>query len=114
MMEEERESYKYYAFISYSHKDQKIARKLQKSLESYHLPSALQKANPELPKKLTPVFLDESDLVSIGSLDESLKKIWTAQTISLSFVLLTARNQNMLMRKSVTSLRPAGRIILSR
>ena len=74
MMEEERESYKYYAFISYSHKDQKIARKLQKSLESYHLPSALQKANPELPKKLTPVFLDESDLVSIGSLDESLKK----------------------------------------
>ncbi|MBR4195750.1 MAG: toll/interleukin-1 receptor domain-containing protein [Synergistaceae bacterium] len=64
----ENQSFKYYAFISYSHKDQKIAKKLHKHLEHYHLPSALRKSNPNLPKKLSPVFIDESDLVARGTL----------------------------------------------
>ena len=34
----ESKGFKYYAFISYSRKDKKIARKLQKHLEHYHLP----------------------------------------------------------------------------
>ena len=67
------EGFKYYAFISYSHKDKKIAKKLQKRLESYHLPSSLQKSFPTLPKKLTPVFIDESNLVATGSLKAALQ-----------------------------------------
>ena len=70
----EQKEFKYYAFISYSHKDQKIARKLQKRLEKYHLPAALQKKHPGLPKKLSPVFIDELDLVGIGTLKESLQE----------------------------------------
>ncbi|MBR0168631.1 MAG: toll/interleukin-1 receptor domain-containing protein [Synergistaceae bacterium] len=54
---------KYYAFISYSHKDQKIAKKLQTRLQHYHLPTSLRKANPDLPKNLRPIFIDESNLV---------------------------------------------------
>ena len=66
-------NFKYYAFISYSHKDKDIAMKLQKRLERYHLPSTLQKSNPDLPKKLRPVFIDESDLVAKGTLKAALQ-----------------------------------------
>ena len=69
----ENEGFKYFAFISYSHKDKKIAKKLQKHLENYHLPSALQKSNPELPQNLRPVFIDESNLVARGSLQSALR-----------------------------------------
>ena len=69
----EKESFKYYAFISYSHKDKTIAKKLQKRLQSYHLPSKLQKNYPELPENLNPIFMDESNLVAVGTLKESLE-----------------------------------------
>ncbi|MBQ6969139.1 MAG: toll/interleukin-1 receptor domain-containing protein, partial [Synergistaceae bacterium] len=70
----EEKSYKYYAFISYSHKDKKIAQKLHKRLRSYHLPSTLIQKHPELPKKLGTIFLDEANLVANGgSLTESLR-----------------------------------------
>ena len=71
----EKKDFKYYAFISYSHKDKKTAQKLHKRLRSYHLPSALIHSHPELPKKLGDVFLDEAALVAKeGSLTESLRE----------------------------------------
>ena len=74
-MEAESEGFKYYAFISYSHKDKKTAQRLHKRLRSYHLPSKLIQSHPELPKKLGDVFLDEANLVAKdGSLTESLRK----------------------------------------
>jgi hypothetical protein len=48
--------YTYYAFISYTGKDEKWARWLQKNLESYRMPSSLLKENPELPSSIRPVF----------------------------------------------------------
>lgn len=68
----ENETFKYYAFISYSHRDMKVARKLQRRLERYHLPATLVKKNPGLPKKLSPIFRDETDIVGIGSLKKTL------------------------------------------
>ncbi|MBQ3653875.1 MAG: hypothetical protein II954_05615 [Synergistaceae bacterium] len=70
----ESRNFKYYAFISYSHKDKVIAKKLQRKLERYHLPSKLRKDNPGLPKKLEPIFLDESNLVAKGSLKTALQE----------------------------------------
>lgn len=67
------ESFKYYAFISYSHRDKKIAKKLQRRLEHYHLPAAVRKSNPDLPKKLSPIFIDDSDLVGVGTLKTALQ-----------------------------------------
>lgn len=68
------EGFKYYAFISYSHRDKKTAQRLHKRLRSYHLPSKLIQSHPELPKKLGEVFLDEANLVAKdGSLTESLR-----------------------------------------
>lgn len=63
----------YYAFISYNHKDAKWARQLQRQLEHYRLPSALCREQPDLPKRITPVFLDSSDLVARSSLLNSLR-----------------------------------------
>ena len=70
----ENKSFKYYAFISYSHKDKETANKLQKHLEKYHLSSALQKSNPNLPKKLRPIFIDTSDLIGKGTLKAALQE----------------------------------------
>ena len=70
----EDKGFKYHAFISYSHKDKKIAQRLHKRLRRYHLPSTLLKSHPELPKKLGTIFLDEANLVAKdGSLTESLR-----------------------------------------
>ena len=55
--------YTYYAFISYSHKDQKWAEWIQQAVEHYKLPSVIRKeAQKPLPKRMRPVFLDKTDL----------------------------------------------------
>lgn len=61
------EEYKYFAFISYSHKDKKEARALFRRLEYYRLPGKLvddykTKKNVHLPKKLVPVFIDDEEM----------------------------------------------------
>ena len=64
----------YSAFISYSHKDQKYAQNLQKKLESYRLPSALQHQIANKSKHpVAPVFRDATDLVA-GKLNENLRR----------------------------------------
>lgn len=55
--------YKYYAFISYSHKDAKWAKWIQDAVEHYKLPAIIRKEVKEpLPKKLSPVFRDATHL----------------------------------------------------
>ena len=49
-----------------------IARRMQHELESYKLPSAILKGKDRvLPKKISPIFRDETDL-SVGDLDKNL------------------------------------------
>lgn len=65
-------SYTYYAFISYSHRDEQWAKWIQKALESYRLPSTIERAHGNVfPKRLHPIFRDASDL-GTGKLVESL------------------------------------------
>lgn len=65
-------NFKYFAFISYSHKDKTFARKLQKKLVSYKLPHFIKKNNPLLPKRIKPVFRDETSLTT-GILDQKIE-----------------------------------------
>ena len=71
-------NFTYYAFICYSHKDAKWATWIQKALECYRLPSAIRKESQRpLPKKITPIFRDETDL-GAGKLLENIHKELTA------------------------------------
>ncbi|WP_428564663.1 MAG: TIR domain-containing protein [Solidesulfovibrio sp. DCME] len=55
--------YAYYAFISYSHKDERWAKWLQRKLENYRLPSAIRKeSDGRIPKHIRPVFRDRTDI----------------------------------------------------
>lgn len=65
--------YKYYAFISYSRKDQKWAKWLQNRLETYRLPSKIRKENSDIPKRIVPIFRDKTDLSGV-ILEESIRK----------------------------------------
>ncbi|MBI4626445.1 MAG: toll/interleukin-1 receptor domain-containing protein [Verrucomicrobia bacterium] len=56
---------KYWAFISYSHRDARVATALQHALETYWLPRSLVgtcNASGMVPARLRPVFLDRGDL----------------------------------------------------
>jgi WD40 repeat protein len=67
--------YKYWAFISYSHADEKWADWLHKSLETYGVPKVLvgkpSKLGP-VPKRAYPVFRDRDELPSSADLGEKL------------------------------------------
>ncbi|MBN1756842.1 MAG: TIR domain-containing protein [Chitinispirillaceae bacterium] len=52
----------YYAFISYSHTDEKFVRRLHRKLETYILPKQIRSANPNLPRRLFPIFRDRDEL----------------------------------------------------
>ena len=54
-------SHKYYAFITYSHKDSDWAKWLQHELEYYKLPANIN-AKGALPESFRPVFRDEDEL----------------------------------------------------
>jgi hypothetical protein len=55
--------YAYYAFISYSRKDEKWAKWLQRKLEGYRLPSAIRReSDGRIPKHIRPIFRDKTDL----------------------------------------------------
>lgn len=61
-----------YAFISYNHRDAKMAKWLHKKLESYRLPTEIRNEF-ENSKYLRPVFRDQEDL-NTGVLGDELKK----------------------------------------
>jgi tetratricopeptide (TPR) repeat protein len=56
---------RYYAFLSYSHKDKELADWLHRELEKFRVPHSLAgklTANGVVPKRLTPIFRDEQEL----------------------------------------------------
>ncbi|MBN2878419.1 MAG: toll/interleukin-1 receptor domain-containing protein [Clostridia bacterium] len=71
----ESKNFRYYAFISYAHEDEKWADWLQKEVENYKLPTTIHKdyANA-LPQKVQPLFRDIPDLAAGGRLDNVLKE----------------------------------------
>ena len=64
-------SYKYFAFISYSHLDNKWAKWLHNSLERYRVPKKLIGTlgrEGAIPKRLFPVFIDRDELPTSSNL----------------------------------------------
>lgn len=65
--------YTYAAFISYSSKDEKVAKALWKKLEHYRLPAVLQKQYEDVPKKMH-VFLDQGDITPGDTVENALSR----------------------------------------
>ena len=70
-----KEGFKYFAFISYSHKDKNFARILLQYLERYRLPPELHKLFPTLPENLSPIFIDEDNPADRENLIKALHAI---------------------------------------
>ena len=67
---------RYYAFLSYSHKDNELAGWLHRELENFRVPGTFAgrlTANGVVPKRLTPIFRDQHDLSAGGELAEEIK-----------------------------------------
>jgi tetratricopeptide (TPR) repeat protein len=77
---EPRPQTRYYAFLSYSHKDRDLADWLHRELERFRVPHALAgrlTANGVVPKRLTPIFRDEQELAA-GDLAQEIKAALSA------------------------------------
>ncbi|MDX6693742.1 MAG: eukaryotic-like serine/threonine-protein kinase [Blastocatellia bacterium] len=71
------ESYKYWAFISYSHADEEWAQWLHKSLETYKVPKKLvgrQMTLGSVPRRVFPVFRDRDELPGASDLGGNIKQ----------------------------------------
>jgi tetratricopeptide (TPR) repeat protein len=71
-------SYRYWAFISYSSKDEAWARWLQHAIETYHVPAdVVGRPTPlgeSAPKRLGRVLRDRTDFSAGSSLDDKIEK----------------------------------------
>jgi tetratricopeptide (TPR) repeat protein len=67
---------RYYAFLSYSHKDKELADWLHRELEKFRVPRSIAgtlTANGVVPRRLSPIFRDQQDLSAGGDLAEEIK-----------------------------------------
>ena len=97
-------TYKYHAFISYSHQDKKSADWLHKSLETYKIPSSLigteNKDGDLVSSKLTPIFRDREELPVRADLGEVI----TAALQSSNYLILICSpnsSQSMWVNKEI-------------
>jgi tetratricopeptide (TPR) repeat protein len=68
---------RYFAFLSYSHKDQDLAEWLHSQLEQFRVPRALAGQLSEhgvIPKRLTPIFRDQHELAAADDLGEEIEE----------------------------------------
>lgn len=67
---------RFYAFLSYSHKDRELAEWLHRELEKFRVPHSLAgklTANGVVPRRLTPIFRDQHDLSAGPDLADEIK-----------------------------------------
>ena len=66
----------YFAFLSYSHQDEELAKWLQRKLEQFQVPASLVgrlTPNGAIPRRLTPIFRDEHELAAADDLGEEIE-----------------------------------------
>jgi tetratricopeptide (TPR) repeat protein len=72
-----RDSARYRAFISYSHKDSRFGHRLHRRLEGYAVPRRLvgrPAAHGPVPARLAPIFRDREELSAAGNLSEQVRE----------------------------------------
>lgn len=72
-----RSTLRYFAFLSYSHKDEELADWLHDELEGFHVPPELTGRltdNGVIPKRLAPIFRDEHELAAASDLSLEIEQ----------------------------------------
>lgn len=105
------ESFRYKAFISYSHRDRKWSAWLQRALESYRVPKRLVGIDGEfgpVPQRLQPVFRDREDLPSASDLSGKVKEALEASE-AMIVVCSPAAMKSVWVNEEVQYFRGLGR-----
>jgi tetratricopeptide (TPR) repeat protein len=107
---------RYYAFLSYSHKDKELADWLHRELEKFRVPSALAgklTANGVVPKRLTPIFRDQHDLSAGDDLAVEIEAALAASQFLLVLCSPTAAKSHWtnLEIESFKRTRPEGCVL---
>lgn len=71
------QSHRYFAFLSYSHKDEAVARWLHSALEHFRVPASLAGTlteNGVVPKRLAPIFRDRHELAAAEDLGSEIRQ----------------------------------------
>jgi hypothetical protein len=66
-------TYRYHAFISYSHQDTAIARRLHRALETLPPPKGVTTRTGEAPRRLYPIFRDDDELPTSADLGAQIR-----------------------------------------
>lgn len=69
---------RYKAFISYSHRDEAIAKRLHRRLERFRPPRGLTLPDGAIPERLYPIFRDREEMGASHSLPETIEAALTA------------------------------------
>jgi eukaryotic-like serine/threonine-protein kinase len=102
-------AFRYSAFISYSHRDERWARWLQKALETYRVPSHLAHTHGgTVARRLSPVFRDRSDLPSATDLGAHIREALQDST-SLIVICSPAASASRWVNEEVRYFRSLGR-----
>jgi WD40 repeat protein len=111
------ESFRYWAFISYSHSDEREATWLHRRIERYRVPVArLGKGSDGqvLPQRLAPVFRDRTDLSAAADLPDKIREA-LKQSRFLIVICSPASAQSEWVGKEIVEFKRLGRkdVILS-
>ena len=107
---------RYYAFLSYSHKDKQIAEWLHRELERFRVPHALAgklTGNGVVPKRLAPIFRDQHDLAAGDDLAEEIEAALAASQFLIVLCSPTAAQSHWtnLEIESFKRTRPEGCVL---
>jgi len=104
------ESPRYFAFISYSHRDEAWAQWLHKALETYRVPSRLvgqSTSSGEIPRRLLPIFRDRDELASATDLGRTVNAA-LAQSKNLIVICSPASAQSRWVNEEVLAYKRLG------
>ena len=102
-------AYRYSAFISYSHRDERWARWLQSALESYRVPSHLAHTGlVTSARRLGPVFRDRTDLPSATDLGSNIREALLGST-NLIVICSPAASASRWVNEEIRYFRSLGR-----
>ena len=104
-------TFRFKAFISYSHRDREWSAWLQRSLESYRIPKRLVGIKSEfgpVPGRLAPVFRDREDLPSASDLSATVKESLEASE-SLIVICSPAAAQSTWVNEEIRYFKNLGR-----